>query len=214
MERSLKELCEILGVSPSASSQDVKQAYRDLVQFWHPDKHADKIPRLRQLAEEKMKEINDAYEHLKGGVPREVPQNEENKSTARSEGSHTNPTGHAQWVPPYQPVSQPAETPNSGFAVAATAVAFLLCVFVFSEFTFVKKETRMTEPSGWFSSAKYETVSVTSWLSVTFWTVVVCGVIYSLVLWKRGEALTWLLIIALFWMKMDPSGILRLLGFI
>jgi curved DNA-binding protein CbpA len=49
-----------LGLNPGASLREVKQAYRTLVKKWHPDQfHHD--PRLEQLAEDKLKEINHAY---------------------------------------------------------------------------------------------------------------------------------------------------------
>lgn len=48
-----------LGVSRSASPDEIKQAYRKLSKEWHPDKHkGDKA------AEDKFKQINEAYETL------------------------------------------------------------------------------------------------------------------------------------------------------
>jgi DnaJ-class molecular chaperone len=47
-----------------ASPEEVKQAYKDMVNVWHPDRFSDN-PRLRKRAEEKLKEINVAYEMLK-----------------------------------------------------------------------------------------------------------------------------------------------------
>ena len=44
-----------------ASSDEVKQAYRDLVNVRHPDRFPGN-PRLNQKAEEKLKKINEAYE--------------------------------------------------------------------------------------------------------------------------------------------------------
>lgn len=52
---------EIFELDSKASSDEVKQAYRDLVNVWHPDRFPGN-PRLKQKAEEKLKEINEAYE--------------------------------------------------------------------------------------------------------------------------------------------------------
>jgi len=53
---------KILGVSPSATDDEVKQAYRTLVRKYHPDKYANTD--LAEMANEKMKEINAAYEDI------------------------------------------------------------------------------------------------------------------------------------------------------
>ena len=55
---------EILGLKPGASQEEVNQAYRDLANVWHPDRFAGN-PRLQKKAEEKIKEINAAYEYIK-----------------------------------------------------------------------------------------------------------------------------------------------------
>ena len=55
---------EILGLKPDASQEEVNQAYRDLVNVWHPDRFVGN-PRLQKKAEEKLKEINAAYEYIK-----------------------------------------------------------------------------------------------------------------------------------------------------
>jgi len=55
---------ETLGVKPGATQKEVAQAYRDLTKVWHPDRFADN-PRLQRKAEEKIKEINAAYEYFK-----------------------------------------------------------------------------------------------------------------------------------------------------
>ena len=54
---------EVLGVRPGASRQELKTAYRDLTKVWHPDRFAHD-PRLQKKAEEKIKEINEAYDQL------------------------------------------------------------------------------------------------------------------------------------------------------
>lgn len=60
---------KVLGVSPSATDEEVKDAYRTLAKKYHPDQYADSP--LKDLADEKMKEINEAYDDIvarrKGG---------------------------------------------------------------------------------------------------------------------------------------------------
>lgn len=53
---------QVLGVSPNATDEEIKQAYRDLARKYHPDKYRDSD--LADLAGEKMKEINAAYEEI------------------------------------------------------------------------------------------------------------------------------------------------------
>jgi hypothetical protein len=54
---------ELLGVAPGVSAQELKTAHRDLAKVWHPDRFAHD-PRLQQKAQEKLKEINEAYDQL------------------------------------------------------------------------------------------------------------------------------------------------------
>jgi hypothetical protein len=65
----------VLGIPPDASLDDIERAYRDLARVWHPDKFSSD-PRLQKIAEEKTKEINDAYQLLKSrytGASNELP---------------------------------------------------------------------------------------------------------------------------------------------
>ena len=48
--------------STQASQQDIRDAHRDLSKVWHPDRFNHE-PRLRSKAEEKLKEINAAYDN-------------------------------------------------------------------------------------------------------------------------------------------------------
>lgn len=52
----------VLGITPEATDEEVKQAYRALARKYHPDNYQDNP--LADLAEEKMKEINEAYEAI------------------------------------------------------------------------------------------------------------------------------------------------------
>ena len=51
---------QVLGVSPNASEDDIKQAYRRLAKQYHPDLHPGDAS-----AAQKMNEINQAYEQIK-----------------------------------------------------------------------------------------------------------------------------------------------------
>ena len=59
----MKDPYSILGVSPGASDEEVKTAYRNLARRYHPDNYDDSNP-LKELAKEKMQEINAAYDEI------------------------------------------------------------------------------------------------------------------------------------------------------
>lgn len=62
----MKDPYEVLGVPHGASDEEIKKAYRDLARKYHPDNYVNNP--LADLAQEKMKEINEAYDTLtKGG---------------------------------------------------------------------------------------------------------------------------------------------------
>ena len=54
---------EILGVPQNATDEQIRAAYLEMAKKYHPDNYPD--PNMAELAEEKMKEINEAYEELK-----------------------------------------------------------------------------------------------------------------------------------------------------
>ena len=53
---------EVLGVGRNATDEEVKNAYKKLARKYHPDNYSDNP--LSDLAEEKMKEINEAYDMI------------------------------------------------------------------------------------------------------------------------------------------------------
>ncbi len=83
----MKDPYSVLGVSRSASMDEIKKAYRDLARKYHPDNYVGND--LADLAQEKMKEINEAYDFI-------VKERE-------SGGSYGGAGGGGAWGGPRQP---------------------------------------------------------------------------------------------------------------
>ena len=96
---------QILGLNPGASEEEMKEAYRDLVTVWHPDRFSNN-PRLRHKANERIKEINIAYEKLKSRFARETSTTSDGKSHDRSQSPQHNP-------PPPSEEKQQTETSDN-----------------------------------------------------------------------------------------------------
>lgn len=58
----MKNYYEVLGVSSSATVKEIKEKYLELAKLYHPDKHINNP--LGKLAEEKFREIKEAYDVL------------------------------------------------------------------------------------------------------------------------------------------------------
>jgi len=113
-ERKLRYY-RVLGLEPGVSLEELKQTHKDLVKVWHPDRFADD-PRLQQKAQEKLKEINEAYEQvlsdafpaprLTAPVPDSPPVQPERRPPQASAGAGRYPPG------PFGPFqTAPAQSP-------------------------------------------------------------------------------------------------------
>ena len=58
----MRDPYQVLGVNPNATDDEVKKAYRELAKKYHPDTYVGNP--LADLAAEKMKEINEAYDTI------------------------------------------------------------------------------------------------------------------------------------------------------
>jgi len=56
--------CQILGLEPDASLDEIKEAYRCKIKILHPDRY-ENDPATQKQATEKLKLINDAYARLR-----------------------------------------------------------------------------------------------------------------------------------------------------
>ena len=76
----MKDPYQILGVNRNSTDEEIKDAYRQLARKYHPDNYGDNP--LSDLAEEKMQEINQAYDAImntrKGGKKAESDYSSQN----------------------------------------------------------------------------------------------------------------------------------------
>lgn len=87
MSTDLSKAYDLLGVKPGVSIRELKAAHRDLAKVWHPDRFQHD-PRLQEKAQEKLKEINEAYDLLSSGkVPRPVSAKPPQAPSVHSRGS-------------------------------------------------------------------------------------------------------------------------------
>lgn len=83
---------ETLGLTPDATSAEIKRAYRDLVRRWHPDRFA-REPQFQHRAVEMVKRLNEAYEL----VTEDAARRKERPATAASAAY---PAASRPYVPP------------------------------------------------------------------------------------------------------------------
>ncbi len=92
---------KVLGVSPTASDEEIKQAYRKLAKKYHPDQYAGNP--LQDVADEKMKEINEAYDTIVAARKNGGSSNSynygynSNSSNSYGYGSGSYSSGSSEW---------------------------------------------------------------------------------------------------------------------
>ncbi len=85
----MKDPYTVLGVSRNATDDEIKKAYRALAKKYHPDNYDDSNP-LKELATEKMKEINEAYDAIQRGKQNTY------SSSGGNYGSHSTSSEYAR----------------------------------------------------------------------------------------------------------------------
>ncbi|MFO7598299.1 MAG: J domain-containing protein [Candidatus Desulfacyla sp.] len=79
---------EILELEQGATLDDARQAYKDIANVWHPDRFSAN-PRLKHKAEQKLKEVNVAYETLKSFFQQDGLSNGDLKEAATTSSRQT-----------------------------------------------------------------------------------------------------------------------------
>lgn len=88
----MTEPYKVLGVSRDATDEEIKKAYRDLARKYHPDNYAGNP--LADVVQEKMKEINEAYDEIQrrraGGSKSRSRDSQTNQGTYEADSSFAN----------------------------------------------------------------------------------------------------------------------------
>jgi molecular chaperone DnaJ len=79
---------DILGVKKGASREDIKRAYKKLAKQYHPDQYGDNP--LKDLAEERMREINEAYDYIMKNTSEHQENTNYNSSQNYNQKQNTN----------------------------------------------------------------------------------------------------------------------------
>jgi hypothetical protein len=109
-----KEAFDVLALKPGAAPAEIKEAYRDLVKVWHPDRFANDL-RLRQKAELQLRLINEAYRMLQSEPGARGKYRSRSESAASTSSRYTSPSRNASG-PLYSspPTSQSGYRSNRG----------------------------------------------------------------------------------------------------
>ncbi|MGD0022174.1 MAG: DnaJ domain-containing protein [Smithellaceae bacterium] len=139
MGLSISESLKILGLTKDASLKEIKQAYKDLVNVWHPDRFTNNA-RLQKKANEKLKEINAAYENLVSFYENI------NSSESANYYSQEPPRQPPPEPPPSyasdKPHKQPGYTGYKGIIIVIFIVGFLFLLWAQND----KPENKFTQP--------------------------------------------------------------------
>jgi hypothetical protein len=118
----LRDSYRLLELDAGSSPEAVKRSYRDLVKLWHPDRYSPGSP-LQKKAEEKLKEINLAYERIfkkpPGGIAEEPPPKSAHAAPAMAEET----SGHKRPWPEGDPETRGGRRPTANPATGGRTKA-------------------------------------------------------------------------------------------
>ena len=133
---------QTLELDQKASCEEIKQAYKDLVIVWHPDRFSHN-PRLQQKAQEKLKQFNQAYEHLRDWQqahsaseppPRTTPFGR--RPATSSSDRRSPPWPNASRRPPSEVGHQSARSPHSCTTASTAWISLADAEFILKHYHF------------------------------------------------------------------------------
>ena len=132
----IKKCFEILELDPNASVDEAKQAYKDIVNVWHPDRFSHNS-RLKEKAEKKLKEINVAYETVNSFLSskkelRPRPDQAPPAKTATSEKTEVKTKPDSESARQNFQREAKAEDKTEAVAETGTRVFLEVCSFLYS----------------------------------------------------------------------------------
>ena len=120
---------EVLGLRPGASLDEAKQAHRDLVKVWHPDRFSND-PRLQARAQEKLQEINAANDRVRVLLSSPGTRSQPSSSPPPRPPSSPPPPPRPAAPPPPRPPQSPSQAgiprKNGGLVVVGLALVLVL----------------------------------------------------------------------------------------
>lgn len=180
----IKQCYEVLGISPDASSQQITQAYKDLVKVWNPERFAHDAT-LQEKAQNTLKMIDEAHDNLMG--TRSLSNKESIPSfydPATSESKNSISTENANNY-----TVQPFPIPPSGviFAIGLVLVFILSVRFptvghaaINGGFVFLTWWLLLSVIA-FVVALAHKAQNKKPYLSVAFWAALVFGVLYGVI---------------------------------
>ena len=108
----MRDPYQVLGISSTATDDEVKKAYRNLARKYHPDNYHDNP--LADLAQERMKEINEAYEEIQ--AQRKRGTSSSGYGAGASTGYNAGYGAYQSYTGPYQRVRAAIQQGNLNLA--------------------------------------------------------------------------------------------------
>ena len=90
-----KSYYDVLGLPPNCTQNEIKSAYKKLVKKYHPDNYRNHP--LEDVAQEKMQEINEAYQVLSDPVRRQTYDRGQGTGQSPFGGYGQNPYQQSGW---------------------------------------------------------------------------------------------------------------------